>query len=175
MVDIDATAAQKVLINLIEKNPKDSVKTKIGSMIQSYEEYRRDLSVTEKQTLQSTLSDLKSSNSNIRRKAVNIIGKFKHVSVVEFLHIALKDEDGIVRTTVAEALGKFGDNRSALPLIEMLENDSYSHARAAAARALGQCATIGDERVIDVLLKGHNDKYSAVRKWCSRSVKQLRR
>ena len=177
LVDIDATAAQNVLINLIEKNPEDSVKTKIGSMIQSYEEYRRDLSATEKQTLQTTISELKSPTSEIRKKAAKHLKKIKHVSTVQSLHHALKDEDGEVRKVVAEELGKIGDNRSVLRLIEILENDSYSHARAAAAKAIGQCATIGDERAIDVLLKGCNDnyRYPAVRNSCSRSAKQLKK
>ena len=174
LVAIDTATAMKVLIKLRENNPEDRVKTEISWLIRPYEEYIRDLSATEKQTLQSAISDLQSSYPKARQKAAKILGQLKHDSAVQSLHHALEDKDEIVRKVAARELGKLGDNRSALPFIAMLENDSCSHARAAAAKALGQCAAAGDERALDVLLHGRNDKSAAVRNWCSRSVKQLR-
>ena len=86
----------------------------------------------------------------------------------------LKDEDGIVRATAAEALESIGDNAPLFSLIEVLENDSCHHARAAAAKALGRCGQVGYKRVLDALLNGLNDSNGIVRKWCSDSLRRLR-
>ena len=174
LVRIDATTAQKVLIKLLENNPEERVKNTISPLIQRYNKSIRELSAAEKQPLQSAISELQSSDCRIRRKAAKILGKSQHVSAVQPLCDALKDEDEVVRITAAEALGSIGDNSSLFPLIEMLENDSYSHARAAAAKALGQCGKVRDKRTVDALLKGYNDKSGIVRKWCWHSISSIR-
>ena len=174
LVKIDSTTAHKVLIKLLEDNPEEKVKNTIYSLIQKHEESIRKLSVDEEQLLQSAMSDLQSPDQKIRRKTARILGKLKHVSAVQPLCDTLKDEDGIVRTAAAEALGSIGDNASLFSLIEVLENDSYHHARAAAAKALGRCGQVGDKRVLDALLNGHDDRNGRVRKWCSQSLKRLR-
>ena len=171
---IDSTTAYKVLIKLLEDNPEEKVKKTISSLIQKHEESIRELLVDEKQLQQSAMSDLKSPDEKIRRKAARILGKLKHVSAVQPLCDTLKDEDGIVRATAAESLGSIGDNASLFSLIEVLENDSHRDARAAAAKALGRCGQAGDKRTLDVLLNGLNDSNGIVRKWCSDSLKRLR-
>ncbi len=174
LVKIDSTAAYKVLIKLLEDNLEEKVNNIISSLIQKHEESIRVLLVDEKQLLQSAIFELQSPDQKIRRKAPRTLGKLKHVSVVQPLCNALKDEDGIVRTAAAEALGSIGDKASLFSLIGVLENDSYHHARAAAAKALGQCGQVGDKRTLDVLLNGLNDRSGIVRKWCSNSLKRLR-
>ncbi len=174
LVKIDSTTAHKVLIKLLEDNPEERTKKTICSLIQKHEESIRKLSVDEGQLLQSAMSDLQSPDQKIRRKTARILGKLKHVSAVQPLCDTLKDEDGIVRTAAAEALGSIGDNASLFSLIGVLENDSYHHARAAAAKALGRCGQVGDKRVLDALLNGHDDRSGRVRKWCSQSLKRLR-
>ena len=120
LVRIDATTAQKVLIKLRENDPEERVKNIISSLIQRYDELIRELSAAEKQSLQSTISELQSSDHKIRRKAARGLRKIKlrHVSAVQPLCDALKDEDGIVRAAAAEALGAIGNNASLFPLIE---------------------------------------------------------
>ena len=171
LVNIDAAAAHKVLIKLRENDPEQRVKNAIFPLIQRYEESIRELPVDERQLLQSTISELKSLDYKIRRKAVTVLRKFKHVSTIQPLCDALKDEDGIVRAGAAESLGSIGDNSSVFPLIEVLENDSYPHARAAAAKALGR---IGDKRAVEAIANGRQDKSGLVRKWCWRVFPKLR-
>ena len=173
LAKIDSTTAHKVLIKLLEDNPEERIKNTISSLIQKHGEFIRELLVDEKQLLQSAMSDLQSPDEEIRRKAARILGKLKHVSAVQPLCDTLKDEDGIVRTSAAEALGSIGDNASLFSLIEVLENDSHRDARAAAAKVLGQCGQAGDKRTRDALRNGLNDSSGIVRKWCSDSLKRL--
>lgn len=174
LVKIDSATAHKVLVKLLEDNPEEKVKKTISSLIQKHEESIRKLLVDEKQLLQSAILDLQSPDQRVRRKAPKTLGQLKHVSAVQPLCDTLKDEDGIVRAAAAEALGSIGDNASLFSLIEVLENDSYHHARAAAAKALGRCGQVGDKRVLDALLNGHDDRSGEVRKWCFQSLKRFR-
>jgi HEAT repeat protein len=174
LVNIDSTTAHKVLIKLLEDNSEERIKNTISSLIQKHEEFIRELLVDEKQLLQSAMSDLQSPDQRVRRKASRTLGQLKHVSAVQTLCDTLKDEDGIVRATAAEALESIGDNAPLFSLIEVLENDSCHHARAAAAKALGRCGQVGYKRVLDALLNGLNDSNGIVRKWCSDSLRRLR-
>ena len=171
LVNIDVAAAHKILIKLRESEPEESLRNTISSLIQRYEESIRNLPVDEKKLLQSLISDLQSLDHQIRLKAARDMGKSKHASVVQPLCSALKDEDKLVRTVAAESLGKINNNSSVLPLIEVLENDPYSHARAAAAKALGR---IGDKRAVEAIANGRQDKSGLVRKWCWRVFPKLR-
>jgi HEAT repeat protein len=171
LANIDAAAAHKILIKLREIEPEEDLRNTISSLIQRYEESIRNLSVDEKQLLQSLASDLQSSDHKIRRKAATDLSKLKHMSVVEPLCSALKDEDIIVRAAAAESLGRMNNNLSVPPLIEVLENDPYPHARAAAAKALG---IIGDNRAFEAISNGLTDKNGNVQKWCRRSISKLR-
>ena len=167
----DAAAAHKILIKLRESESEENLRNTISSLIQRYEKSIRNLSVDEKQRLQTLTADVQSSDCKIRRKAAKDLGKLKHISIVQILCSALKDKDKLVRTTAAESLGRIHDNSSVLPLIEVLENDPYSHARAAAAKTLG---TIGDKRALEAISNGLTDKNSNVRKWCWNSISKLR-
>jgi HEAT repeat protein len=140
-------------------------------LIQRQEQSIRNLPIDEKQLLQSSLSELQSSDKAARRKAAKVLGQLKHVSTIQPLCETLKDEDTIVRTVAAEALGLIGGNLAVLPLIEVLENDSHAHARAASAKALG---LIGDKRAVEAIVQGLKDKSGHVRKWCWNSVSKLR-
>ena len=157
LVNIDVAAAHKILIKLRESESEENLRNTISSLIQRYEESIRNLPVDEKQLLQSLISDLQSLDHKIRRKAARNLRKLKHVSAAQPLCSALKDEDKIVRAAAAESLGSIGGsflNSSIFPLIEMLENDSYPHARAAAAKALGR---IGDKRAVEAIANGRQD------------------
>lgn len=151
LVNINAAEAYKVLIELKETESDENLKNTISSLIQRHEQSIRKLLVDEEQLLQTTMSELQSTDCKTMRKSVKVLNKLKHVSSAQSLRAALSDEDGIVRATAAETLGSIKDNLSVLTLTEMLENDSYDHARAAAAKALG---LIGDKRSIEAIVKG---------------------
>lgn len=171
LVNIDVAAAHKVLIKLQENESEENLRNTISLLIQRYEESIRNLPEDQTQLLQSLISDLQSVDHQIRRKAARDMRKLKHASAVQPLCSVLKDEDKLVRTTAAESLGKINNNLSVLPLIEVLENDSYAHARAAAAKALG---IIGDKRALEAISNGLRDKSGNVRKWCWNSISKLR-
>ena len=167
LVNVDAVNAHRVLIELRETESEERVKNSISSLINRCNESNLESAVPSEPPSPSTISELKSSDHRVRRKAVKALGKSKHESAVAPLCDALKDENGIVRATAAEALGTISNNESLFPLIEVLENDSYHHARAAAAKALGQ---FRDKRIVDALQKGLYDRSGEVKKWCLRSI-----
>lgn len=171
LVNINAAEAHKVLIELKETESDENLKNTISSLIQRHEQSIRKLLVDEKQQLQTAMLELQSTDCKTRRKSVKVLNKLKHVSSAQPLRAARSDEDGIVRATAAETLGSIKDNLSVLTLTEMLENDSYAHARAAAAKALG---LIGDKKAIEAIVKGLRDKSGHVRKWCWTSISKLR-
>ncbi len=171
LVNINAAEAHKVLIELKETESDENLKNTISSLIQRHEQSIRKLLVDEEQLLQTAMSELQSTDHKTRRKSVKVLNKLKHVSSAQPLRAVLSDEDGIVRATAAETLGSIKDNLSVLTLTEMLENDSYAHARAAAAKALG---LIGDKKAIEAIVKGLKDKSGHVRKWCWTSISKLR-
>ena len=171
LVNINAVEAYKVLIELKETESDENLKNTISSLIQRHEQSIRNLPVDEEQLLQTAMSGLLSTDCKTRRKSVKTLNKLKHISTAQSLRDALSDADGIVRATAAETLGNIKDNLSVLPLTEMLESDSHTHARAAAAKALG---LIGDKRAIEAIVKGLKDKSGHVRKWCWTSISKLR-
>ena len=173
LADVDAAAAHKILIKLRESEPEEDLRNTISSLIQRYEESIRNLSVDEKQLLQSLASDLQSSDHKIRRKAARDLRKLKHTSVVQPLCSALKDENKDVRSKAAESLGKINDKLSVLPLIEVLENDPSFHARAAAAEALGIIG-LDDKRVLEAISNGLTDENGHVQNVCRRNISKLR-
>ena len=66
---------------------------------------------------------------------------------VEKLIEQLKEDDHIVRSSAADALGEIGDERAIEPLIELLKDENV---RGTAAWALGE---IGGERVVEPLIE----------------------
>lgn len=66
---------------------------------------------------------------------------------LEYVLALLRDEDILVRYSICENLGEFGDHRAVEPLIEVLRTDEES-VRCGAAAALG---FIGDNRAIPAL------------------------
>lgn len=167
LVKLNPANALQVLIELREIESEEQVKDSISSLIKRCHESAQESPTPSGPPSQSTISELDSPDHRIRLKAVRALGKLKHEAAVAPLCDALKDENEIVRTSAAEALGVIGNDESLLPLIEVLENDSYHHARAAAAKALGQ---FKDNRVVEVLQKGLNDRSGEVKKWCLRSI-----
>ena len=91
-------------------------------------------------------------------------------TAVDPLIEALKDENFVVRSGAAKALGKIGDARAVDPLIKALQ-DEYSVVRSSAANALGW---IGDVRVIDVLTyTASKDKDEGVRSAAAQALARI--
>ena len=81
---------------------------------------------------------------------------------------ALKDDDKLIRSDAAMALGEIMNRRAVDPLIGML-SDPSDFVRENAASALGQ---IGDRRAVEALVKATNDPADVV---CIKAVKALRK
>ncbi|MCU0632783.1 MAG: HEAT repeat domain-containing protein [Methanolinea sp.] len=86
------------------------------------------------------------------------LGK-KGQPAVDFLLLALKDEDKRVRIAAAHVLGEIGDRRSVEPLISMLA-DHDRDIRFISASALGR---IGDPRAVEPLARACADENCFVR------------
>jgi HEAT repeat protein len=95
----------------------------------------------------------------VRQSATEALVKIGPPSIEPSLK-ALRDENGDVRKSAAEALGKIGDKRAIEPLIKAL-GDENGDVRESAAEVLGK---IGDKRAVEPLLKALEDEneYSVV-------------
>ena len=82
---------------------------------------------------------------------------------------ALSDNDWMVRSAAAEALGSLGDKRAVDPLIKALTDDNWM-VRRNAAWALGR---LGDARAVDPLIAALADDYWRVRENAAGALGQL--
>ena len=88
---------------------------------------------------------------------------------VDYLLLALKDEDKRIRIAAARALGEIGDCRSIEPLIRMLE-DKDRDIRFISASILGR---IGDFRAFEPLTRACTDENCFVRITAKDSLTKL--
>ncbi len=78
------------------------------------------------------LQRLKSSNEQIRRRAVKGLSHSRDPRALAALILALKDQSYLVRKEAAQALGELGDARAVGPLIALIE-DCFHYAMARTA------------------------------------------
>jgi len=97
---------------------------------------------------------------DVRRGAVQELGRLGDARAVEPLIAVLRDEDERVRRAAAEVLGQLGDARAVEALIAVLE-DRDRLARRAAAEALGG---LGDARAVEPLIAMLGDEDERVRR-----------
>ena len=102
---------------------------------------------------------LEDSNSDVRQKAAEALGKIGDARAVEPLIKALENNNIDVRARVARALGEIGDTRAVKPLIRVLEDNVFC-VRIEVIVALG---TIGDTRAIKPLIKALRNRHESVR------------
>jgi len=124
--------------------------------------------------LWSTPQELKSSNKEARRRAVEKLGESKDPRAVEALIAALKDEDTYVSWKAAKALGEIGDGRAIEPLVAMLM-EGPAERREAAVRALDRIAPGWQnsevaQRAVSTLVVALKDKNLKVRLGSSGSL-----
>ncbi|NET43386.1 HEAT repeat domain-containing protein [Okeania sp. SIO2B3] len=102
---------------------------------------------------------LEDSDSNVRMRAADALGKIGSETAIPELIKLLEDSDYSVRHSAAEALGKIGSETAIPELIKLLEN-SDSGVRHSAAEALGE---INSETAIPELIKLLENSDSGVR------------
>lgn len=86
--------------------------------------------------LQTAISDLENSNSDIRELALDKIGTLKPDNAFEIIVPFLSDSEPEVRGTAACNLGDIGDSRSVPYLIELARKDPVEKVRSEALSAL---------------------------------------
>lgn len=91
---------------------------------------------------------------------------------VTILLALLHDHSADTRQTAAEALGKIGDQTTALPVADLL-NDESAAVRRAAARALGRLAASSRNDVIPRLLDALTDPHEPVRQAAALAIGEL--
>ena len=112
---------------------------------------------------------LKSGDSDIRRKGAEALGRLGAVGAVEPLITALQDSNPGVRHAAAEALDRLEDPRAVEPLIRALR-DGYGAVRGTAAAALGR---LGDSHAIEGLVFALGDRESHVRCQAAKALANL--
>jgi HEAT repeat protein len=102
---------------------------------------------------------LKDQDSNVRKAAVQALGKKGNTLVVDSLIAALKDKDINVREATVKALGKIGDSRAVEPLISAMlisTIDEMKISTETAVRALVEIGQPAIEPLMDVLQTQRN-------------------
>jgi HEAT repeat protein len=117
------------------------------------------------------LADLRDINKEKRRAAVTKLGMVGGEEAIRALIMVVKNdyEDLIARGRAALMLGKIGDARAVIPLIEALDAPGYQ-TPLFAAQALGK---LGDPRAIAPLLTLINSNHDKFRAAARESLKQL--
>lgn len=113
---------------------------------------------------------LKSPDQLARKQAVRELGEMKDRRVVPGLILALRDDDGTVRSRASSYLIQIADPSAVEPLVACLEKDTDARVRANAAAALGRLA---GEASVTALVPALRDDGVDVRKAAARSLRDL--
>ena len=100
------------------------------------------------------IETFKTSNRDVRKFIIDVLGEFKDSRSLPLMLSALKDDDENVRATAIEHIGKVGESSVVDALIEIIESDDIWTAYPA-ADALGR---IGDKKAIPALIKALDNK-----------------
>lgn len=103
--------------------------------------------------IQASLSDLKSSNPEIRELALDTIGTLNPKGAFEIILPFLSDPDVEVRGTAACNLGDISDCRAIQPLIDVIRNEYDERVRSEALSAL---ENYSDSRILRCLIDEAN-------------------
>jgi HEAT repeat protein len=106
---------------------------------------------------------------NVRRRAVEALGKIGDPKAVDPLINALKDEDEYVRKNAAGALGKIGDPKAVDPLINALKDDDIG-VRWRVVEALGK---LGDPKAVDPLTNALKDENKYMRQGAAEALGKI--
>jgi len=111
---------------------------------------------------------LKDSNSDVRRKTVQALGKIGRPAVPALI-ATLKDDDSYMRERAAEALGEIGDD-SAVPALIAALKDINTDVRGRAAEALGKI----DRPAVPALIAALKDSNSDMRGGAAKALGRTR-
>lgn len=109
----------------------------------------------------------------VRIRAIDILGA-QHVAYavpVMTQQLFLRETPAAVKLHIVAALGRIGDSRGTLPVIEYLRSANNYQSRGTAVFALGE---IGDPRASDILIQTlNNDKNPVVRRLAKESLEKI--
>jgi HEAT repeats len=109
----------------------------------------------------------------VRIRAIDILGADQFPAAVPLMdqQLFLRDTPAIVKLHIVAALGRIGDSRGTLPVVEFLKEASDDASRGTAVFALGE---IGDPRANDALIQTlTHDKSDMVRKLAQESLEKI--
>ncbi len=109
----------------------------------------------------------------VRIRAIDILGAEQFPVAVPLLNqqLFLRDTPPIVKLHIVAALGRIGDSRGTLPVVEFLKGADDDQSRGTAVFALGE---IGDPQANDALIQTlRDDKNAMVRKLAQESLEKI--
>ncbi len=156
------------------KVPQSEILVKKDIERQDYEQsrerivYRREFNIKKDDSLleekpeedhvDMLIQNLKSDNTDVRRRAVWALGEVSDIRAVEPLINALKDENRSIQVNVIDSLGKMG-GLAVEPLLQALKNDDRA-IRLNAAKALRK---LKDPEAVELLIAALEDESAYVR------------
>jgi len=115
------------------------------------------------------LKTLNSTDTQLKKRAAEALGKLGNASAVKPLLTSLNDTDTTVRQSVIIALGQIGDARALESLTKALE-DKHDAIRVSAVDALIQCG----ENAVEPLIKALRQSSAQVRQKAARALGGLK-
>jgi len=109
----------------------------------------------------------------VKIRAIDILGAQQATIAVPLLNqqLYLRETQPVVKLHIVAALGRIGDSRGTLPIIEYLKEAPNDQARGTAVFALGE---IGDPHASDILVQTvTNDRNAMVRKLAQESLEKI--
>jgi hypothetical protein len=183
------TAQQELMSNLMRAGPDSVHRQENRSPDELITEAKKGLADADPRVRAESLDKLRDLNDpkaydllmqglvdpdlRVRIRAIDILGADQYSNAVPLLNqqLFLRDTPAIVKLHIVAALGRIGDSRGTLSVVEFLEEAQDDPSRGTAVFALGE---IGDPRANDALIKTLRDDQSAmVRKLAQESLEKI--
>jgi len=116
------------------------------------------------------LNKLRNGAAPVRYTAANRLGKLGDKTAVNYLLVALDDEDEKVADNVIFALAELGDQKAVFPLMKVLKHSGSDRLRKSAAKSLGM---LKSRDSVEALVAALKDPDFKVRKSAARSLGQI--
>lgn len=121
---------------------------KYTELAEDLEQSSEELSETDTSSIQELINDLDHEDSDIRKSAIEALGKIGNEKAVNALIYVLDDEDSDNRRIAAELLGEIGNETSVEYLVIALDDEDLD-VRKSVAKALGE---IGNQAAVNALI-----------------------
>jgi len=119
------------------------------------------------------LSGLADSDTRVKIKAIDLLGARQTTDAVPAMsqYLFLRSTEAVVRVHLVAALGRIGDARAALPVMQFLQESKDERSRGTAVFALGE---IGDARASDLLTQvATDDSSTMVRRLAQEAIEKV--